>query len=292
MRFGVSLPPFGDFADVRLLAETARRAEAVGWDGIFLWDHVFFDPSFHPMTDPWVALAAIAMNTSTIRLGTMVTPLARRRPWILARQTVAVDRASGGRLVLGVGLGDPAQWDFGFFGEQTDPRVRAAQLDEALDVLTGLWSGEPFAFDGQHFRVTEVQFRPTPVQSPRIPIWVGGQWPNRRPLRRAARFDGYVPMKIDGGLQAEDWSEIMPLLRRLRPSGEPFDAIHAGRVPDPQWDRAGDVIDPFAELGITWWVEDVSPWRFGHPWEAAWSPDCTTAMEELIGRGPPRYPGT
>jgi hypothetical protein len=289
MRFGVSLPPFGDYADVRTLVKAARRAEAAGWDGFFLWDHVFFDPSFHPVTDPWVALGAIATGTSRIRLGPMVTPLARRRPWVLARQTVAVDRASAGRLVLGVGLGDPAQWDFGFFGEPTDPRVRAQRLDEALDVLTGLWTGEPFAFDGRHFQVAEVVFRPTPVQSPRIPIWVGGQWPNRRPLRRAARFDGFVPMKIDGGLAVEDWRQIMSLLRELRPPGAPFDAVHAGRVPDDRWDRADDVIDPFADLGVTWWIEDVSPWRFGHPWEIQWTPEFTKAMDEVIGRGPPRY---
>jgi alkanesulfonate monooxygenase SsuD/methylene tetrahydromethanopterin reductase-like flavin-dependent oxidoreductase (luciferase family) len=289
MRFGVSLPPFGDFADVRLLTETARRAEEAGWDGFFLWDHVFFDPSFHPMTDVWVALGAIAMSTSTIRLGPMVTPLARRRPWILARQTVAVDRASGGRLVLGVGLGDPSQWDFGFFDEPTDPRVRAQRLDEGLEVLTGLWSGEPFAFDGRHLRVTEVRFRPTPVQSPRIPIWVGGQWPNRPPLRRAARFDGFFPIRTDGGLSLEHWRDIMALLRELRPSNEPFDAIHAGQVPDGRWDRADDVIGPFADLGVTWWIEDVSPWRFGHSWEIQWSPEFTEAMDELIRRGPPRY---
>jgi alkanesulfonate monooxygenase SsuD/methylene tetrahydromethanopterin reductase-like flavin-dependent oxidoreductase (luciferase family) len=291
MRFGVSLPPFGDYADIRLLAETARRAEAAGWDGFFLWDHVFFDPTFHPMTDAWVALGAIAMSTSTIRLGPMVTPLARRRPWIVARQSVAVDRASGGRLVLGVGLGDPAQWDFGFFDEPTDPKVRAQRLDEALEVLTGLWSGEPFAFAGRHFRLTEVQFRPTPVQAPRIPIWAGGQWPNRRPLRRAARFDGFFPINMDGGVSLEHWRDIMALLRGLRPSDEPFDAVHAGQVPDRHWDRADAVIDPFADVGVTWWIEDVSPWRFGHPWEIEWSPGFTRAMDELIMRGPPRCHG-
>jgi alkanesulfonate monooxygenase SsuD/methylene tetrahydromethanopterin reductase-like flavin-dependent oxidoreductase (luciferase family) len=150
MRFGISLPPFADFAEARFLAEIAREAETLGWDGLFIWDHVFFAPTFHPNVDPWAALAVMAYNTSTIRLGTMVTPVARRRAWVLARQTVAVDRLSNGRLTLGVGLGDPAQWDFGFFGEPTDAKTRAQMLDEGLDVLCGLWTGKPFSFDGQY----------------------------------------------------------------------------------------------------------------------------------------------
>jgi alkanesulfonate monooxygenase SsuD/methylene tetrahydromethanopterin reductase-like flavin-dependent oxidoreductase (luciferase family) len=286
MRFGVSLPPFGELADVRYLADAARQAEEAGWDGFFIWDHVFFDPSFHPVPDTWVALTAIALSTSRIRLGPMVTPLARRRPWILARQTVAVDLASNGRLTLGVGLGDPAQWDFGFFGEPTDPRVRGERLDEALEVLTGLWSGEAFSFTGKHFRLNEVRFRPRPAQ-PRIPIWAGGQWPNRRPLRRAARLDGFFPIRMDGGISLDDWREIGPELRRRRTGDGPFDLVHAGRIGDDRWDRAADVVGPFADLGVTWWIEDVSPWRFGHSWEVPWVPEFTRAMIELIRRGPP-----
>jgi alkanesulfonate monooxygenase SsuD/methylene tetrahydromethanopterin reductase-like flavin-dependent oxidoreductase (luciferase family) len=287
VRFGVSLPPFGDYADVRYLADVARQAEEAGWDGFFIWDHVFFDPTFHPMSDAWAALTAIALSTSRIRLGPMVTPLARRRPWIVARQTVAVDRASEGRLILGVGLGDPAQWDFAFFGEQTDPRVRAARLDEALEVLTGLWTGEPFSFTGQHFRVDEVRFQPSPVQSPRIPIWAGGQWPNRRPLRRAARLDGFFPIRVDAGITLDDWREIVPELRRLRTGDGPFDLVHPGRIADDRWGRAGDIVAPFADLGVTWWIEDVSPWRSGHPWEVRWTPEITRDMNEIIRRGPP-----
>jgi alkanesulfonate monooxygenase SsuD/methylene tetrahydromethanopterin reductase-like flavin-dependent oxidoreductase (luciferase family) len=287
LRFGVSLPPFGDYADVRYLADAGRRAEAAGWDGFFIWDHVIFDPSFHPIPDTWVALTAIALSTSRIRLGPMVTPLSRRRPWVLARQTVSVDRVSDGRLILGVGLGEPAQWDFGFFDEETDPAVRAARLDEGLAVLTGLWSGETFSFQGEHHRVDEVRFRPAPQQ--RIPIWVGGQWPNRRPLRRAARFDGYFPIRLDGGITVEDWREILPRIGELRASDDPFDTVHAGRVADDRWGNAGDVVGPFADLGITWWIEDVSPWRFGHPWEITWSSEFTNAMDELIDRGPPSW---
>ena len=162
MKFGMNLPPFEQFADVRLLAELAQDAENAGWDGFFIWDHILFDDLWHPMVDPWVALTAIALKTSTIRIGTVVTPLARRRPWKLARETTSIDRLSGGRLILSVGLGDPAQWEYGFFSETEDPKTRAERLDEGLDVLTGLWSGEPFGYDGKHYQLEEMQFLPTP----------------------------------------------------------------------------------------------------------------------------------
>ena len=187
MHFGITLPAFADFSDPHALAELARAAETAGWDGFFIWDHIFFDPTFHPIADTWVALGAVALSTERLRIGTMITPMARRRPWKLACETVSVDQLSNGRLTLGVGLGDPVQWDFGFFDEVTDPKIRGRRLDEGLDVLTGLWSGQPFSYQGEQYNVKEVTFRPTPVQSPRIPIWVGGWWPNKPPLRRAAR---------------------------------------------------------------------------------------------------------
>jgi alkanesulfonate monooxygenase SsuD/methylene tetrahydromethanopterin reductase-like flavin-dependent oxidoreductase (luciferase family) len=140
MHFGIRIPAFADCSDVRVLADLAHEAEAAGWDGFFIWDAMFFDPTFHPIADPWVSLAAVALSTERIRIGTMVTPIAGRRPWKLARETVSVDRLSDGRLILGVGLGDPAQWDFGFFDEETDPMIRAHRLDEGLDILTGLYS--------------------------------------------------------------------------------------------------------------------------------------------------------
>jgi alkanesulfonate monooxygenase SsuD/methylene tetrahydromethanopterin reductase-like flavin-dependent oxidoreductase (luciferase family) len=288
MRFGISLPPFADFADARFLAEITREAEALGWDGVFIWDHVFFDPTFHPNVDPWAALAVMAYNTSTIRLGTMVTPVARRRAWVLARQTVAVDRLSNGRLTLGVGLGDPAQWDFGFFGEPTDAKIRAQMLDEGLDVLCGLWTGKPFSFDGQYNHVRQMIFRPSPVQSPRIPIWVGGNWPNKAPMRRAARFDGFYPIKWDGGMTPDTWREALAYIRQHRTLLTPFDAAHGGCVPDDLWHKATPAVEPFAEVGVTWWIEDVSPWRFGASWEEPWKPEHTQRMVELIRRGPPR----
>jgi alkanesulfonate monooxygenase SsuD/methylene tetrahydromethanopterin reductase-like flavin-dependent oxidoreductase (luciferase family) len=288
MRFGISIPAFADFSDPRALAELAHEAEAAGWDGFFIWDAVFFDPTFHPMADPWVALAAVALDTERMRIGTLVTPIARRRPWKLARETVSLDRLSNGRLTLGVGLGDPVQWDFGFFEEATDPKTRARRLDEGLDILTGLWSGQAFSYQGQEFNVKEVTFRPTPVQSPRIPIWVGGWWPNKPPLRRAARWDGVCPLKWGGTITPEEWHELIAYIQGHRTSNAPFDLVHSGATPGDNPTEAAKLVEPYAKEGVTWWIEPVDPWRFGWSWEVAWAPEATVLMRERIRQGPPR----
>lgn len=288
MKFGVTLPPFGDFADPAYLAEMAQVAEDTGWDGFFIWDHVMFDPTFHPNTDPWVALAAVACHTQRLRIGTMVTPVARRRPWTLARQTAALDRLSGGRLTLGVGLGEPAQWDFGFFGEDIDARLRAQKLDEGLEILKGLWSGQPFQFDGQHYHLKPVTFLPAPQQTPRIPIWVGGHLRNKPPMRRAARWDGYFPIKMDGPILPGDWREALSYISQYRTETSSFDLVQGSWLPLEDWHNAAHVIEPYIEVGVTWWIEDVSPWRFGHSWESQWQPEFTRVMAEVIRRGPPK----
>jgi alkanesulfonate monooxygenase SsuD/methylene tetrahydromethanopterin reductase-like flavin-dependent oxidoreductase (luciferase family) len=288
MHFGISIPAFADFSNPRVLAEAAREAEAAGWDGFFLWDHIFFDPTFHPIADPWVALAAVAMSTERMRIGTLITPIARRRPWKLARETVSVDVLSNGRLTLGVGLGDPVQWDFGFFDEMTDAKIRAQRLDEGLEILTGLWSAQPFQYEGRHFHVKEVTFRPVPVQSPRIPIWVGGWWPNKPPLRRAARWDGVCPVKGDGSISPEEWRELLAYIHLHRTSNTPFDAVHFGATPGDEPLRAAELIRPYADAGVTWWIEPVDPWRFGWSYEVPWDPQATVRMYERIRQGPPR----
>jgi hypothetical protein len=289
VKYGINLPPFADFADARALADLARVAEAAGWDGFFIWDHILFDPSWHPMVDPWVGLAAVAMATERVRIGTMLTPLPRRRPWKLARETVSVDRLSGGRLVLGVGIGDPVQWEYGFFGEETDARARAARLDEGLEVLTGLWSGEPFGYQGQHYRLEKMVFRPTPAQQPRIPIWVGGWWPRKPPFRRAARWDGVCPGRADNQpLTADDWREILGYIGEHRRGGGTFDAVHAGQSAGGGGAEDRERVAELAAAGVTWWIEDVSPWRFGLGWEDQWPPEMSALMRERVRRGPPR----
>lgn len=288
MRFGISIPPFADFSDPRVLADLAHDAESAGWDGFFIWDHIFFDPTFHPIADPWVSLAAVALNTHSMRIGTMITPIARRRPWKLARETVSIDRLSDGRLILGVGLGDPAQWDYGFFDEVTDNKVRARRLDEGLDILTGLWHAEPFSYQGEQYNVQEVTFRPAPAQSPRIPIWVGGWWPNKAPLRRAARWDGVCPVKGDGSMTPGEWRELLAYIQKHRTSNQPFEAVHSGATPGEDRAKSAVLIEPYSEAGVTWWIEPIDPWRFGWSYEVPWDPQATVLMRERVRQGPPK----
>jgi len=179
---GIFLAPFDELADPRLLVELAQRAERSGWDGFFLWDHVNYRPPVSALADPWIALAAIAGTTERLRLGPMVTPLSRRRVHKVARETATLDRLSAGRLTLGVGLGSDRNGELEPFGEELDPRRRAELLDQGLDRLAAFWAGE---------------FEPPPVQSPRIPVWVAGRWKTRRrPLERAARWDGFFPIEL------------------------------------------------------------------------------------------------
>jgi len=288
MRYGINLPPFGEFGDPRALAELAHEAEAAGWEAFFIWDHIVFDPTWHPIVDPWVGLAAVALRTTHMRLGTMLTPLPRRRPWKLARETVSLDRLSNGRLTLGVGIGDPAQWEFGFFGEPTDAKQRAAMLDEGLAVLTGLWSGELFSFAGEHYRLEQLKFVPTPIQQPRIPIWVGGWWPNKPPMRRAARWDGVIPGRLDRPLSPDDWRELLAYIGQHRAGDAPFDIVHSGATSGDDHARDAESVAGYAEVGVNWWIEDVSPYRYGWRWEDPWTPAATALMRERVRRGPPQ----
>ncbi|MEM7134528.1 MAG: LLM class flavin-dependent oxidoreductase [Chloroflexota bacterium] len=287
MKFGVSIPNFEHFCDAAVLADMAQEAETAGWDGFFIWDHILFDDLWHPMVDPWVALTAIAMKTEQIKIGPLVTPLPRRRPWKLAREMVSVDRLSNGRLIMGVGLGAPARWEYGFFGETVDQKVQAEMLDEGLQILVGLCSGEPFSFQGNHYQLEEMRFLPTPVQK-KIPIWVAGGWPNRRPFRRAARWDGVVPQKHDGPLTPDAWREILAYIHQHRTSSEPFEAIGGGIIPANDPEQAAEIIQPFADAGVTWWLESASPYDFGLEWDQPWTPDIVERGYERIRQGPPR----
>ena len=261
MRFAVDVPNFGDFADPRVVADLARRAEEAGWDGLFVWDHVTHRKALRrTIADPWVLLTAAALATERIRLGTMITPVARRRVSKLAREVTTLDRLTGGRMILGVGLGAPIADEFGSFGETTDPKELAARLDEGLTALSLLWSGEPVTFRGEHVVVEDVTFLPTPVQRPRVPVWVGGEWPARPPMRRAARWDGAVPLlRDDGGKPRQPdpatVREIRDFLSRERARAgrdrEPFDLVLSGTSSG----AATDLVGPLAEAGGTWWLE-------------------------------------
>lgn len=221
------MPPFDELADPALLMDLAALAEGQGWDGFYLWDHVDYRAPVRAVADPWIALAAVAVATSRLRIGPMITPLSRRRVHKLARETATLDRLSDGRLTLGVGLGGDHSGELSSYGEVTEPRARAKLLDQGLEQLERYWGGE---------------FEPTPTQRPRIPIWVAGRWPNRRPLQRAARYDGFFPIDLP---EPAALAEFAGELRDLREDDRsPFDlVVEIAPGDDPQ---------PWADAGASW----------------------------------------
>jgi alkanesulfonate monooxygenase SsuD/methylene tetrahydromethanopterin reductase-like flavin-dependent oxidoreductase (luciferase family) len=270
MDFGFYIPNFGPCGDARVLADLAALAEACGWDGVFLWDHLQF---VEPAVDPWVALTAMALGASRIRLGPLVTPLPRRHPAKLAREVVSLDRLSAGRVTLGLGAGFPLLPDYAAFGDEPDRRVRAAMLDEGLEVLARLLSGEPVSHRGAHYRIECPAFAP-PVQRPHPPIWIAAQAGAARPLRRAVRWDGVAVVGERGlDIDAGDLAAITDFARRER-AGRPFDVVRFGMSRD-----AGDtaLAAASAKAGATWWVEHVH----AHQGSRA-------DIEARIRRGPPR----
>jgi alkanesulfonate monooxygenase SsuD/methylene tetrahydromethanopterin reductase-like flavin-dependent oxidoreductase (luciferase family) len=223
VRRGLFIAPFDELVNPRLLAELAAGAEERGWDGVFLWDHVTYPEPVRAVADPWIALSAIAAATRRIRIGPLVTPLSRRRVHKLARETVTLDHLSGGRLTLGIGLGSERTNELAPFGEVTDARERAVLLDDGLDALARYWSGE---------------FQPVPVQRPRIPVWAAARWPRRKPLRRAARWDGLFPIDLPG---PDELAQLAAEVNGLRETDDPFDIVVTnppGTDPAP-WEAAG-----------------------------------------------------
>ncbi len=257
MKFGLQMPNLGGFADVHLLVDVAQMAEESGWDGIYLWDHVGIPDK---MVDPLTVFAAIAVKTERIRFGPMITSLSRRRPWKLAREATTLDHLSNGRFTLGIGMGG-SDWDFEKVGDTGDNRIKAQRTDEALEILDGLWRGETVHYQGEHFQVDGLNFRPQPIQQPRIPVWCAGSYPHKKPLRRAAKWDGIFPLVFeDRFLTPEEWLEILDYIHQHRTSDKPFDAAHNGITHDAD---DVDTIKPYVEVGVTWWMEEISPVRLG-----------------------------
>lgn len=278
MRYGFIIPG----GDLGTVLDLTVAAEEAGWDGVFYWDGIYIEGA-GPMYDPWVVMAGMALRTSRVRIGAMLTPVPRRRPWKLARETVTLDHLSHGRLILPVGLGALDDGGFGKVGEPTDRKTRAELLDEGLAVLTGLWSGEPFSFHGQHFHVTEMTFLPKPAQQPRIPIWVVGAWPRERSMRRVLRYDGLLPNKIgeDGSQATIGPADIAAMkawiAERRDPAQGPFDIVMEGETPADDPERAAETVRAWAEAGATWWLE--SRWS---------SMNDAAPVRERIMAGPPR----
>ena len=265
MRHAVNVPNFGEYADPHVFVRLARETEAASWDGLFVWDHLLVDPAWGvPIADAWVLLAAAATVTERIRLGPMVTPLPRRRPWVVARQAVTLDHLSRGRLTLGAGIGAPPDAEFGAFGEEMSAPVRAEKLEEALAILVGLWSGREFSWPGRHFQLGPMRFEPLPFQRPRIPIWLAGSWPKRRALRRAARWDGLFPTsrhtdETGEPMPLDELAAILEVLRDARPDGslDGYDVVVMGESPADAASAAA-LIGPYAAAGATWWCETIS----------------------------------
>ncbi|MEE6282163.1 LLM class flavin-dependent oxidoreductase [Georgenia sunbinii] len=275
MKFGV----VGTFASAEQVVAMAVAAEDAGWDGFFTWDGISIGPT--DTFDPWALLGAIAVRTSRIRLGAMVFALPRRQPWQVAREAITVDHLSGGRLVIPVGLG--AVDDGGFSrvsGATTDRRTRAELLDDSLAILDLAWRGEPFSYTGTHHRVSDLVFRPRPVQRPRVPIWVVGAWPAPRSMNRAVRWDGVLPVPLAGRehrVTPEMVAEIRGWAAERRPDGGAgFDIVVEGVLPDD--DDGTAHVRELASAGATWWIESR--------WEGA-----ASRPENLLARiqqGPPR----
>jgi len=264
MHYGYIATNFDYCGDARTLVDLARIAEDSGWDGFFTWDHIQ-SPHGEPAADPWVAFGAIAATTERIRFGPMVTPIPRRHIAKLAREAVTLDRLSGGRLILGVGAGG-AEWpEYTAFGDFGDAKTRAAMLDEGLDVLARLFTGEAVDHRGEHYTVVTDGFAPS-EQKPRIPLWVAATWPHKKPFRRAARWDGVYPMHketMSGHVfTREEVSEMLAYIARHRGSEvaeECYDVCMFGMTRGP-----GDtkLVGTYAELGATWWHEASVPWLF------------------------------
>lgn len=275
MRYGFVLPG----GDARTAADLAHDAEQAGWDGFFVWEPVWG-------VDAWISLTAAAMRTERIRLGTLLTPLSRMRPWKLASETATLDRLAHGRVILSVGLG-AIESGFTAFGEVTDRKLRAELLDEGLDILTGLWRGQPFTYTGKHYTVHQTDFFPPspPVQQPRIPIWVVGAWPRRKSLQRALRYDGLLPTVLgdDGAIRPTTPDDIRALRAYIaanRAEATPFDIIMEGETPGDRLEEAATIVRRWADAGTTWWIETR--------WNALDQPNGLALVRERIQQGPPR----
>jgi alkanesulfonate monooxygenase SsuD/methylene tetrahydromethanopterin reductase-like flavin-dependent oxidoreductase (luciferase family) len=273
MKYGVALP----YVDARSVADLAQIAEQHGWDGVFMGDAIW-------CTDPMIALSAAAMVTSRIRLGVMVIPVPLRKPWKIASEAAALDNLSGGRLILGLATGAVWMGWHAFPDEVTDTRARAEMLDETIDILTLLFRGKQFDYDGKHYhlrlsQLDETHFPPRPVQQPRIPLWVAGAWPRRKSMQRVLKCDGLLPNKLSPEGKFEevlpgDLREMKTYVDSNRTDETPFDFIAEGKTAGMDSDQIREKLAPWVEAGATWWVESM--------WGASME-----EVKEKLQQGPP-----
>jgi alkanesulfonate monooxygenase SsuD/methylene tetrahydromethanopterin reductase-like flavin-dependent oxidoreductase (luciferase family) len=279
MKYGFVLPE----GDARTAAEFAAEAEKAGWDGFFVWEPVWGD-------DAWVALTAAAMATRHIRLGTMLSPVGRMRPWKLASETASLDNLSGGRVILSIGSGAISS-GYAAFGEVTERKTRVELMEEGLEVLTGLWRGKDFTFTGKHYRVelnsnTFAMKRPkSPVQQPRIPIWIVGAWGSEKSMRRALRWDGLLPNILEGGgvrmspAGPEEIRKIREFVDEQLGRSKPYEIVVEGETAGDDPAKARAIVADYEQAGATWWIE------------AMWGKGDAAEVLTRIRKGPPKEIG-
>ncbi len=274
MKFGLDVPTTGDYGNALVLAQLAVDAENAGWDGFFIWDVL---PHNNNAVDPWIALTAIVLQTSHIKIGVLAMPLARHRPYLIAQRLANLDQLSQGRVICTIGLGHSEE-AFVAFNEERISVVRAKRLDEGLEILDGLWTQDTFSFTGEYYTLNKVSLLPKPVQVPRIPLWVAGGWPKHAPLRRAAKWDGIALKSINvekqKWLTLDDFRTSVAYIREQRTLDTPLDIVMSGETPNDH-QQGIDKVRAFQEAGATWWVEE------GLGWELA-------EFGERIRSGPPR----
>lgn len=259
MKFGLFIGNFGYFIDPAIITNFAIKAEDLGWDGIFLADHLHYgnqtgyddNPGY---LDPWIMLTALATQTSKIKLGTWITPIPRRLPWQLARNLATLDHISNGRVILGGGLGSPPE-DYEDYGIPYHPKELATKMDECLDIITGLWGDEEFSYSGEYYNINSVDLHPKPVQQPRIPIMIAGRWPSRKPIDRGARWDGIMPIgsNFPQTMEDEEIREMVTYFRQQSQTGEIMLPYQVGSPAVPEF------IQFCRDLEIDWVLFSVGP---------------------------------
>jgi alkanesulfonate monooxygenase SsuD/methylene tetrahydromethanopterin reductase-like flavin-dependent oxidoreductase (luciferase family) len=255
MHYGFLLPAAASLTET---IQLTKEGEEAGWDGIF-YGHDSIEFMAYPLYDPWLVMTAQALSTQRVRLGTFVMPLARRRPWKVAREALTLDHLSHGRLILSVGLGAVEDGGFRKVGEPLSKKVRAELLDESLSILTGLWSGKPFSFEGKHYHLQEMTFLPTPVQQ-RLPIWVVGGWKSEKSMARALRYDGVIPQILGAAYNEhaspEQIRAIKDYVHSHRQASTPFDILAQGQTHPKDRKPSDDLVASYQQAGATWWIED------------------------------------
>jgi alkanesulfonate monooxygenase SsuD/methylene tetrahydromethanopterin reductase-like flavin-dependent oxidoreductase (luciferase family) len=276
MKHGLFLPPFDGLAHVERMADLAVVAEEAGWDGFFVWDHLRYSAPVRDILDPYICLAVMAARTSRIILGPMVTPLIRRRPQVVARQAVTLDRLSKGRLVMGFGIGDDYPGgELACFGELTEAAERGRALDEGIAIFRGLVSGEEVNVAGEFLKAQEVTFQPTAYRASGIPVWTACRWPNSAPLRRAAKQQGVMVIQIT------EPEQVAVLKAKLSEAGadlDHFDVVVWGQRDEKMIYREDERYAEWARAGVTWFLTGPGPFNLDFD-----------EVRKYVAAGPPHY---